>query len=78
MVLLPFILIGGLINILKTPVEESPKYFIFVMIFYIPILVIVRRKQLNYSWKEIAISIIPIFGQFYINNILKNKKNKSI
>lgn len=73
MVLLPFVLIGSLINILKIPIEESPKYFIFVMIFYIPVLVILRRRQLNYSWKEIAISVIPLFGQFYVNNIRKNK-----
>lgn len=61
-------LVGGIMGIMEISVEDSPSYFFGLVVIYIPTLTIIRRRQLGYTWKEVFLSIIPLYGQIYMRS----------
>jgi uncharacterized membrane protein YhaH (DUF805 family) len=61
-------LIGGIMGIMGTSIEDSPDYFFGLVVIYFPTLTIIRRRQLGYTWKEFFLSIIPFYGPIYMNS----------
>ena len=73
LLLFPFIVIGAVIGFFNVDLKESPKYFFWVIVLYVPILSILRMIKLKYTWKEILLSFIPFYGLKYRFRIYKDK-----
>lgn len=71
LLLVPFFLLGYFF-----PQDFPQKILPVLIIFYIPILVIIRMKFIKMSWKEMLLSLIPFYGIRYQFKIF-TKKNKS-
>lgn len=65
LVILPFVVSAIVIGIKNGSLEGIANIFSIIVIFYLPIIAIIRMKTLKAPLKEILLSFIPFFGTKY-------------
>lgn len=73
LIISPFAIVGAFLGANDIELTESPKYFSWIVMVYIPIVAIARMKYMGYTKKEMLMSIIPFYGIKYRFRLPKKK-----